>query len=301
MKLVIYGLATFLASFAIGIGTYTQIASAYGVNLSVVVHETSILVEGKTAPVSFVSVRDNGSTVGTTTSDSLGKFSILISGVAVQQHNLEISAVDSSGNPTATTKLTFATYAQYQTIITAFLSPTLILQQPTLLKGSTFPNSTVYLQLTPSISTQLQSDSDGLFSYDLANAGLTTGTYSAYSFAMTTDGERSTASDALTFSYAQSTSKAQPLIAQDPMPVIKLSLIGSLLSPQCPSSFQACFGAPQLDPLMPIMQQPNIDFGPPPSSRSETSGMYTALIISGMLIISGGLGHYFSRREKRSR
>lgn len=171
------------------------------VSVSLNVEPTSIRINGKSSPGSFVSVTDSGDTVGTATTASDGSFSIILSGISPTIHILTISARDLAGATTASTTSSISAAADRQTVLPIFLASTLslvhtsvIAGQVDLASGLTYPGSLVYLHFSSGLVATAPADLTGYWQLDIASLKLSPGQQKLFVVTAAPSGELSTPS-----------------------------------------------------------------------------------------------------------
>lgn len=166
---------------------------AENVSVSIGVGDTVMVVQGSTSPAAFVTIKDNGSVIGTTTANTAGRFSQTFSAVSPGLHNISIFARDEQGRTTDTITINADTPEHQTTVIEAFLPPTITLSATEMtqgsaltLSGSTYPGAVVTLTIDNNQVFTAIAEGNGLWSYILQTSTLAAGQHSIY--ARATDG-----------------------------------------------------------------------------------------------------------------
>lgn len=176
----------------IGLLSVASATVAYGATTTVTlgVGDTSVLVEGKTSPDSFVTIIDGGNIVGTTSAGSDGLFSKKITAVQPGIHRLQIYARDTQNRLTDSIQIEMSATEHFQTDIYAFLPPTIAADQPIInpgqaitYRGATYPNAEITLFFNEDQEYTIAADNEGLWSQSIPTDDLSLGTYEAYAYA----------------------------------------------------------------------------------------------------------------------
>jgi hypothetical protein len=171
----------------------------------------TVTLSGFTAPASFVTLTENDTAIGTTTSALNGQFIFTITGLDEGQHSFRLFATDSIGRVTAPTVLNY--FLLNGTVTTAsniLLSSTMSLDKSEIppgdsitVSGSAKPNSQINIFLeSPLRGYSVSANGAGDWSYTVAGtetATFTPGQYRTYTIVQDDFANQSVVSNTLTF------------------------------------------------------------------------------------------------------
>ncbi len=125
-------------------------ALAETITVTIGVGDTILTVTGKTSPGAFVTIRNDGSVIGTTTAAADGTYTRTFPAQTPGLHQLDIFAQSIGGVQTDTVTLNINITSNATTTVDVFLPTTIVIEDTTLdhdqplnLSGETFPFSTV--------------------------------------------------------------------------------------------------------------------------------------------------------------
>lgn len=145
-------------------------ALAETITVTIGVGDTVLTVSGKTSPDAFVTIKSDGSVIGTTTAAPDGTFTTTFPAQAPGLRQLDIFAQSTGGQQTDTVTININVTEHATTTVDVFLPTTLVIEdsslahdQPLNLSGETFPLSTVNVFLDNTDVVTAQSDAQGLW------------------------------------------------------------------------------------------------------------------------------------------
>jgi len=169
-----------------------------GTTVSVGVGDTVLVVTGSTSPNAFVTFKEGGSTIGTTSALANGSFSQTFPAQSPGIHNISIYARDSQNRLTDTVTVSVNLLEHFTTTLDVFLSPTIQLMSSQLtrgeslvIRGETIPNGTITITLDNGQTFQTTSNSSGQWDYSLNTSNLSTGTHRIFAQASDGGGQQS--------------------------------------------------------------------------------------------------------------
>jgi len=136
--------------------------------VELVVPDTVLIISGKTAPNSFVTIKRGKAVISTLQSDSNGDFSQSIGAQPFGAQTISIFSRDQEGVATDTVSQAIHIEPQTDTYIDFFLPPTLTLSTANIQEGSDltvrgtgYPNSTVEINIDNNYFLQVKTDASG--------------------------------------------------------------------------------------------------------------------------------------------
>lgn len=154
---------------------FTTLVLAESLSVSMTVGSTNITFSGYTSPNSQVVIKEDGSVVGTTTSDSSGNWTKTISVAIPTLHSYDLYATDTLSLSTATVTYSLNVIGNTTTTIDNIVLPPTITSSAYAVSGSAYPSSTVTLTSSSGDTYSLTVAASGLWTYDLSS--LTGGPY----------------------------------------------------------------------------------------------------------------------------
>lgn len=134
-----------LALFLITLVLARSAIHAESLSISLVVGTTEVILSGYTSPLSQVVVKEDGSVIGTTTSDSLGNWSKTISVAIPSLHTYELYVTDASSRISKTISYNLNVAGNTTTTISNIVLPPTLSQSTTTITGSGYPTATITL------------------------------------------------------------------------------------------------------------------------------------------------------------
>jgi len=201
--------------------------------VSIQVGDTILTLSGRTSPNAQVTVKENGSVLGTTTADSQGLFSKSLLAQDPGIHSIDLYAADSNNKTTSTVTYSVSlTLGTETTLSNIILPPTITLSGEGIAKGdnlkisgSAVPSSTVTIFINGtshsySTSKSTTSGSDGTWEYNFGTGDLALGDYKVEAKTSTTDGYQSESSEIKNFKIqtAPTTTTAPSSVTSTPTP-----------------------------------------------------------------------------------
>ncbi len=122
-----------------------KLVIAESLSVSLVVGTTEVIFSGYTSPLSQIVVKEDGSVIGTTTSDSLGNWSKTISVAIPSLHTYELYATDASSRISKTISYNLNVAGNTTTTISNIVLPPTLSQSTTTITGSGYPTATITL------------------------------------------------------------------------------------------------------------------------------------------------------------
>jgi hypothetical protein len=160
------------------------------VTVSVGVGDTVLVITGATSPSAFVTFKDGGSIIGTTTADGAGNFTQSFNAMVPGIHSISIYALDTENRLTDTVTTSVNLIDHSTTTLDVFLPPSISLSDTELIQGSslvlrgqTYPASTVTITLDDNLTFTVAAGLDGVWQYVLDTSGLSIGSHSLFAAA----------------------------------------------------------------------------------------------------------------------
>ena len=255
---------------AIGLGllaltVVVQTALANDINVTIGVGDTRAQINGLTSPNAFVTIKDSGSAIATTTADSVGNFSKLLIAQTPGIHDLSIASQSQTGVTDDPTALSVSYTEHATTAIDVFLAPTLhvptaILANSSLtLQGETTAGGLVEVYVDQKQPIQVYANGSGAWDVSLPAGSLATGTHSVFAVALDGVGRQSTATATRTFT-----------ITALPPPPVSGGVAGPIITIPVP-----------LSPSAPVPQPPKpveITIQPPQPGHPSTGSRVTIIV-----------------------
>lgn len=154
---------------------FTTFVFAESLSVSMTVGSTNIAFSGYTSPNSQVVIKEDGSVVGTTTSNSIGNWTKTISVSTPTLHSYDLYATDTLSLSTATVTYSLNVIGNTTTNIDNIVLPPTITSSLFTISGSAYPSSTITLTSSSGDTYSLTVAASGLWTYDLSS--LTGGPY----------------------------------------------------------------------------------------------------------------------------
>jgi hypothetical protein len=180
------------------------------VNASIPAELSSLIISGLTGPYTFLIFSQANSVMGTDTSNSLGQFSKMFSGLQPTTHNITFYGIDQDNRVTSPIPISVYTPAFQQTQVSSqLLSPTIEINTSSFLQGdqviatgSAIPGGNVTLFTdNPLRSYQASSSATGEWTYSITNTDeYIPGDYRMYAIVQDQYGLQSLFSPSLFFS-----------------------------------------------------------------------------------------------------
>ncbi|NMC35704.1 hypothetical protein GYA49_01525 [Candidatus Beckwithbacteria bacterium] len=177
----------------------------------------SLNISGYSAPDTFITLTENGTTIGTDVADAeTGLFSKYLTGLASGNHSITIYGVDNNSLTTSPYTFSVSTPLYQVTSVTGLLlSPTIQIDSTTIVQGdnliaqgSTIPSGDISLFTESPLSTYYTTaDSVGAWSYTIDDTSTyNVGDYRVYALVQNSIGTQSLFSNSLQFSVTASSS-----------------------------------------------------------------------------------------------
>ena len=145
----------------------TILVRSESLTVSMVVGVTEVVFSGYTGPNSQIVIKEDGSVIGTTTSDSSGLWSKTVSIALPGLHTYELYGTDSSSRTTATISYNLSVVGNTTTTIDNIVLPPTAELSGTNLIGSSYPGSTITITFSSGETPSLVVPASGNWSYDL--------------------------------------------------------------------------------------------------------------------------------------
>lgn len=206
--------------------TYTHIR-AESLTVSLVVGTTEVVFSGYTSPLSQIVVKEDGSVIGTTTSDSMGNWNKTISVSIPALHTYELYSTDASSRTSQTISYNLNVVGNTTTTIGNIVLPPTISSVESTITGSGYPTATITLTSSSGDVYTTTVPANGNWQYDLSailggpyslTATQSVGSYislesASISFTGTTPAPSSTPTPSSSAAPSQSSSPSPSLIA----------------------------------------------------------------------------------------
>ena len=168
----------FIGAWLLVIGQ--PLVRAESLSVSLRVGDTQISFDGYSSPGAYITIKQNGSVVGTTVADAGGNWVKVIDAYNPGIQSYDLYATDTSSLSTPTISYNVNLPANTLTAISNIVFPPTILFNPTtnLISGMTHPLSELTLILSDSSTYPIVATVAGNWSFDLSQ--LPAGTYTAY-------------------------------------------------------------------------------------------------------------------------
>lgn len=195
---------------------------------------TNLTLQGYTSPNSLVVFLENGTSIGTTTSDSDGSFTKNFNNQDPGIHTIYLYSTDSTGANSATVSFQVL-LIDYQTITVSniYLPPTITLSKTSYsqddiitISGYSKPSSLVKVEFTGTQgkTANVSTNSVGYYLYEISGNDLSVGNYQVKSTLEVTGSNTATTSEQFSFSLSKSTVStvsptASPTKVPSPTPI----------------------------------------------------------------------------------
>lgn len=186
-----------LVALVIVTATVFPIVHAQSVGVTVGVGDTTARIQGSASPGALVTFMDGASVIGTTTADSLGEFSQVFTDQPPGLHTYQIFAQDTVGRLTDTVTISASLTDHQETVIEAFLPPTLALSdnevtqgEPIFISGMTVPQAEVIVYVDDHYEV-VTANALGQWGLTLDTQTFSAGEHQVYAVAVKTGGEQS--------------------------------------------------------------------------------------------------------------
>lgn len=147
----------------------SHIVHAESLTVSLQVGTTQVMFSGYTSPDSFVVIKEAGNVVGTTSSNSLGNWSTIVTVAIPSIHTYTISSTDTQSRQTSSIEYSLNVIGNTTTNIEHIVIPPTISLSSTVLSGATYPSSTLTITISNGDTATINPNSAGNWSYDLAS------------------------------------------------------------------------------------------------------------------------------------
>lgn len=153
-----------------------------------------VVISGRAYPFSKVMILQDGQLIATTIADQGANFNVSVSGLSTGNYIFSVYGRDSSGNRSST--LSFPTYVTTGITVqigSVFIAPTISLNKIEVRRGDlveifgqSIPSDTIdiHVHSTNELFLKTQSDSNGVYLYNLDSSQLESGQHVAMSMAM---------------------------------------------------------------------------------------------------------------------
>lgn len=145
----------------------TVLVHSESLTVSLMVGVTEVIFSGYASPNSQIVVKEDGSVVGTTTSDSGGNWTKTISVAVPSNHTYELYATDTSSLATATISYSLSVAGGTTTSIGNIVMPSTITLNGSTLSGKSYPSSSLTLTSNLGDTLTLTVPTSGIWSLDL--------------------------------------------------------------------------------------------------------------------------------------
>jgi hypothetical protein len=143
------------------------LARSESLTVSLVVGVTEIVFAGYASPNSQIVIKEDGSVVGTTTSDSSGNWTKAITVAVPSNHTYELYTTDTLSVASSTISYSLSVAGGTTTTISNIVMPSTILLTGTTLSGQSYPGSSLTLTSNLGDTLTLTVPLGGLWSLDL--------------------------------------------------------------------------------------------------------------------------------------
>ncbi len=174
--------------------------------VSLQINDTALVIDGLSSPGAFVRFIEGNNLIGTTTADSLGRFSQTFAAQTPGIHTIGIIATDSIGRLTDIVYQSIHLSAFNTTSFQVFLPTTISLTAPEVevghhivVSGQTIPNGRVTITIDNDQYLSVQSDATGNWSYRLAGSDYSIGDHTITAVVQSAPGQQSLPTAALPF------------------------------------------------------------------------------------------------------
>lgn len=230
-------LTLFLLTFFISLFPLTPPPThAESITVSLQVGSTLLTFSGYTSPSALVVIKEDGSVVGTTTSNAAGDWTHTLTVAVPSLHSYSLSATDTLNRQTSAVSYNLNVVGNTTTTVDHIVLPPTLSVTGTQASGAGYPNSSLTLTLSSGNTTTLALPSTGLWSYDLST--LSPGTYT-FSATNTVGSYLSLESTAVSYSAPASSPSPTPTPSSSPT-----SLSSSPAPASSPCSSQASDSTP---------------------------------------------------------
>ena len=145
----------------------TILVRSESLTVSLVVGVTEVVFSGYTSPSSQIVIKEDGSVVGTTTSDSSGLWTKTVSVAVPTTHTYELYATDASSIASATISYSLSVLGGTTTSISNIVMPPTILLSGTTLSGQSYPGSSLTATSDLGDTLTITVPGSGMWSTDL--------------------------------------------------------------------------------------------------------------------------------------
>ncbi|MBP9702468.1 hypothetical protein KBD69_02170 [Candidatus Woesebacteria bacterium] len=145
----------------------TILVRSESLTVSLVVGVTEVVFSGYTSPSSQIVIKEDGSVVGTTTSDSSGLWTKTVSVAVPTTHTYELYATDASSIASATISYSLSVAGGTTTSISNIVMPPTVILSGTTLSGQSYPGSSLTATSDLGDTLTLTVPGSGMWSTDL--------------------------------------------------------------------------------------------------------------------------------------
>lgn len=184
--------------------------------VTVGVGDTVLEITGSTSPGAFITFKDGGNLIGTTTANGSGAFSQTFPAQTPGIHSISVTAEDSEGRLTDSVSANVNLVEHFTTTLDLFLPSTIQLSEASLsigenliISGETLPGSSVAINLDNNQTASVTSNGSGEWTYSLPTANLAPGQHSIY-VVVSNSGDTSYPTAARTFTLSAPPSTTTP-------------------------------------------------------------------------------------------